>query len=38
MKVTAALIALLCLSASIGGCVVQEHRDGGVTVRPIHVL
>jgi len=27
-------LALLMLSAA--GCVVAEHRDGDVTVRPLH--
>lgn len=31
----ALLLVLACLSVS--GCVVEERRDGGVTVRPIHI-
>jgi hypothetical protein len=34
----AALLALACIgAASLSGCVVEHHRDGGVEVRPIHV-
>jgi hypothetical protein len=34
----AALLALIGIGiTSLGGCVVREHRDGGVTVRPAHV-
>jgi len=34
----AALLALIGVGiTSLGGCVVQERRDGGVTVRPVHV-
>jgi hypothetical protein len=34
----AALLALLMLGfTSVAGCVVHERRDGGVTVRPMHV-
>jgi hypothetical protein len=29
------LLMLACLGAS--GCVVEGHRDGGLTVRPIHI-
>ncbi len=28
------LLALVMLGAA--GCVVEEHHDGGVTVRPLH--
>ena len=31
----ALLLLLACLGAS--GCVVEGRRDGGVTVRPIHI-
>jgi len=32
-----ALLALIGMAVtSLGGCVVHEHRDGGVTVRPVH--
>jgi hypothetical protein len=32
-----AVVALALIGAlSTGGCVVQEHRDGGVTIRPMH--
>ena len=32
-----AMFALIGIGiASLGGCVVHEHRDGGVTVRPVH--
>src|SRR5690242_1749271 len=32
-----ALLALIGIGiTSLGGCVVHEHRDGGVTVRPVH--
>ena len=32
-----ALLALIGIGVtSMGGCVVHEHRDGGVTVRPVH--
>jgi len=32
-----ALLALIGIGVtSLGGCVVHEHRDGGVTVRPVH--
>jgi hypothetical protein len=32
-----ALLALIGIGvASLGGCVVHERRDGGVTVRPVH--
>ncbi len=35
---TVALWALIVAGfTSIAGCVVQERRDGGVTVRPMHV-
>jgi hypothetical protein len=27
------ILCLLCVSAT--GCIVHEHRDGGVTVRPM---
>jgi hypothetical protein len=34
------LVLLLALvgvgMASLSGCVLQERRDGGVTVRPVH--
>lgn len=34
---TTALLALIGIGiTSLGGCVVHEHRDGGVTVRPVH--
>jgi hypothetical protein len=34
----AAMLALIGIGiTSLGGCVVREHRDGGVTVRPAHV-
>jgi hypothetical protein len=34
---TTALLALIGIGiTSLGGCVVREHRDGGVTVRPVH--
>ncbi len=34
----AALLALIGVGiTSLGGCVVQERRDGGVTMRPVHV-
>ena len=29
-----ALLALVMLGAA--GCVLEEHRDGGVTIRPVH--
>ena len=29
-----ALLALVMLG--VAGCVVEEHHDGGVTVRPVH--
>jgi len=32
-----ALLALIGMAVtSLGGCVVHERRDGGVTVRPLH--
>lgn len=32
-----ALLALLGIGVtSLGGCVIHERRDGGVTVRPVH--
>lgn len=32
-----ALFALLCVGVtSLSGCVVEHHRDGGVTFRPWH--
>jgi hypothetical protein len=32
-----ALLALIGIGlTSLGGCVVHERRDGGVTVRPVH--
>jgi len=34
----AALLALIGVGfTSLGGCVVHERHDGGVTVRPVHV-
>jgi hypothetical protein len=32
-----ALLALIGIAiTSLGGCVIHERRDGGVTVRPVH--
>jgi hypothetical protein len=32
-----ALLALIGIGfTSLGGCVVHDRRDGGVTVRPVH--
>ena len=34
---TTALLALIGIGiTSLGGCVVHERSDGGVTVRPVH--
>ena len=34
----AVLLTLACIGvASLSGCVVEHHRDGGVEVRPVHV-
>jgi hypothetical protein len=33
---SAALLVLMCLGiASLSGCVVVHHRDGGITFRPM---
>jgi len=32
-----ALLALIGIGVtSLGGCVIHERQDGGVTVRPVH--
>jgi hypothetical protein len=36
LKATALLALIGVGITSLGGCVVHERRDGGVTVRPVH--
>ena len=36
LKATALLALIGVGIPSLGGCVVHERRDGGVTVRPVH--
>jgi hypothetical protein len=35
-KVAMILVALTIGVTSLAGCAVHEHRDGGVTIRPLH--
>jgi hypothetical protein len=35
-KLAMILAALAIGVTSLAGCVVHEHRDGGVTIRPLH--
>jgi hypothetical protein len=36
MKLARVAVLLALVIFGVAGCVVEEHHDGGVTVRPVH--
>jgi hypothetical protein len=36
MKLLRVSVLLALVMLGVAGCVVEEHHDGGVTVRPLH--
>ncbi len=37
MRIISAICLLVFVLASVSGCVFERRRDGGLTIRPIHI-